>query len=161
VGTFGRDKDAVGASYLIAEMAAYHKEQGKNLLQVLEELHRHYGYFKENLVSVELQDMSKARGYISAYDRIPPEVAGEKVIQKIDYYQRKCWDLVSGQECPIELPSAQVLYYRLESGAWFCIRPSGTEPKIKIYFSVSAGSGPEAEAKLGLLQQEVLSWNSK
>ena len=150
----------MGATYLIAEMAAYHKQRGENLLQVLEELFRRYGYFKEDLVSIELQDMGEAEGLLRGFDRIPPEVAGEKVVQKIDYFQRKCWDLISGQECSIELPSAQVLYYRLKSGAWFCIRPSGTEPKIKIYFSVSAGSGREAEAKLESLKQEVLSWRS-
>lgn len=156
-GTFGRDKDAVGASFLIAEMAAYHKQHGKNLLQVLDDLYRKYGYFREDLVSIELQDMSEAGKFMKIFDQIPPEVAGEKMIQKRDYFQRKYWDLLSGQEHPIELPCSKVLYYRLESGAWFCIRPSGTEPKVKIYFSVSAGSAGQAETKLKSLKQGVLS----
>ncbi len=160
-GTFGRDKDAVGASFLIAEMAAYHKQHGgKNLLQVLTDLYQKHGYFREDLVSIELQDMNGAKKYMDTFDRIPAEVAGEKVIQKRDYFQCKRWDLPGGQEHPIELPCAEALYYLLESGAWFCIRPSGTEPKVKIYFSVSAGSAEQAETKLEQLKQQVLSWQS-
>ncbi|HHX86908.1 MAG TPA: phospho-sugar mutase, partial [Firmicutes bacterium] len=157
-GTFGRDKDAIGAAYLIAEMAAYYKQQGKNLLQVLDHLFRKHGFFREDLVSIGLQDMSEAEKLMEAFDQIPSEVAGEKVVEKRDYVQRRCWDMLNGKEHPIELPCSEVLYYRLESGAWFCIRPSGTEPKVKIYFSVSADDAGEAEAKLELFKQEVLSW---
>ncbi len=156
-GTFGRDKDAVGASFLIAEMAAYHQERGRNLFQVLDDLYRKYGYFYDDLVSIELKEMGRAEKLMEAFQQIPAEMAGEKVIQKRDYCARKSWDLLTGREYPLELPCARVLYYLLESGAWFCIRPSGTEPKVKIYFSVGAGTAEQAEAKLELLKQEVLS----
>jgi phosphoglucomutase len=155
-GTFGRDKDAVGAACLIAEMAAYHKEMGRSLLQAMEQLSRKHGFFREDLVSIGLQDMEKAGEIMRSYAALPPEVAGERVIEKRDYAQRKCWDLLTGEERPVELPCSEVLYYRLESGAWFCIRPSGTEPKIKLYFSVSAGSAAAAEAKLNSLKADVL-----
>ena len=155
-GTFGRDKDAILSAYLIAEMAAYHKEKGRNLLQVLEQLSQRHGYFREDLVSIELADMAESAGIMRSFDQIPPVVAGEKVIEKRDYKQRKCWDLVNGKEQPLELPCSEVLYYRLESGAWFCIRPSGTEPKIKLYFSVSDDTAAGAESKLAALKKEVL-----
>lgn len=160
-GTFARDKDAIGAACLIAEMAAYHKEKGRSLLQVLEQLSRKYGFFREDLVSIELDDMEKAGELMRAYEAIPPELAGERVIEKRDYGQRKSWDLLAGEERPVELPRSEVLFYRLESGAWFCIRPSGTEPKIKLYFSVSAGSAAEAEAKLKSLKEEILAFTKQ
>lgn len=155
-GTYARDKDAVGAACLIAEMAAFHKERGRSLLQALEELSRKHGYFREDLVSMELEDMEKAGEIMRAYNALPSEVAGERVIEKRDYEQGKSWDLLTGEERPVELPRSKVLFYRLESGAWFCIRPSGTEPKIKLYFSVSAASAAAAEAKLKSLKEELL-----
>jgi len=155
-GTFGRDKDAILSAYLIAEMAAYHKEKGRNLLQALEQLSRRHGYYREDLVSIELTDMAESAGIMSSFAQIPPAVAGEKVIEKRDYEERKSWDLVSGKEQPLELPRSKVLYYRLESGAWFCIRPSGTEPKIKLYFSVCGDSAAAAESKLAALKEELL-----
>ena len=157
-GTYARDKDAVGASLLIAEMAAYHQERGETLLQVLDRLYQKYGYFHEELVSIDLPDMKRAVDLMEAFDQIPPQVAGERVVQKRDYARGKCWELPGGEEYPSGLPRSEVVYYKLESGAWFCIRPSGTEPKIKIYFAVSAGTARQAEEKLGLIKQEVLSW---
>ena len=155
-GTFSRDKDAVGAALLIAEMAAYHKEKGRTLLQALEHLSQKYGYFREELVSMGLQDMEKAAETMRSCEALPPEMAGERLIEKRDYRLRKSWDLLTGEEHSLELPRSEVLYYRLESGAWFCIRPSGTEPKIKLYFSVSAAGPQEAEARLDALKKEVL-----
>ncbi len=93
---------------------------------------------------------------MGSFNRIPPVVAGEKVVEKRDYEKRKSWDLISGKERALELPRSKVLYYRLENGAWFCIRPSGTEPKIKIYFSVYGGSAAVADSTLSSLKEEVL-----
>lgn len=155
-GNFGRDKDAVGAALLIAEMAAYHKEKGRTLLQALDQLSQKYGYFREELVSMGLRDMKKAGETMRSCEKLPPELAGERIVEKRDYSLRKSWDLLTGKERPLELPRSEVLFYRLESGAWFCIRPSGTEPKIKLYFSVSAAGPREAEARLHALKKEVL-----
>ncbi len=155
-GTFGRDKDAVGGAFLITEMAAFHKERGHTLLDVLEQLSLKHGFFREDLFSIALQDMEKSGEIMSSFSSFPPEVAGERVVEKRDYALRKSYDLLTGEERPVELPRSEVLYYKLESGAWFCLRPSGTEPKIKLYFSVSAGSAAEAEAKLNRLKKDVL-----
>lgn len=151
-GTYARDKDAVLAAYLIAEMAAYHRERGRDLLQVLAALFRRHGYYREDLISIELTDMAAAADIISTFEQIPPLVAGERVVEKRDYEERKSWDLLGGTEQPLELPRSKVLYYRLESGAWFCIRPSGTEPKIKLYLSVTGSSAAETENKLNALK---------
>ncbi|NLA11808.1 MAG: mannose-1-phosphate guanylyltransferase/mannose-6-phosphate isomerase [Firmicutes bacterium] len=154
-GTYARDKDAVLAAYLIAEMAAYHQERGRDLLQALEELFRRHGYYREDLISIELTDMAAAAGIISNFEQIPATMAGERVVEKRDYEERKSWDLLGGTEQPLELPRSKVLYYRLESGAWFCIRPSGTEPKIKLYLSVTGSSAAETERKLHTLKTEL------
>lgn len=155
-GTFGRDKDAVGGAFLIAEMAAFHKERGYTLPDVLERLSLKHGFFREDLVSMGLQDMEKAGRIMRTFATLPPEAAGERVVEKRDYDLRKSWDLLTGEERPLELPRSEVIYYRLESGDWFCIRPSGTEPKIKLYFSVSADSAAEAELKLEKLKEDIL-----
>lgn len=155
-GTFGRDKDAVLAAFLITEMAAYHRERGLNLLQVLEQLSRRHGYYREALLSIELTAMAETDGIMSSFSRVPPFVAGERVVEKRDYERRKSWDLLRMEEHPLDLPRSRVLYYRLESGAWFCIRPSGTEPKVKLYFSISGGSNSEADSRLAVLKEEIL-----
>lgn len=157
-GTFVRDKDAVAAARLIAEMAAYHKEKERSLLQVLEQLYLKHGYYREDLISIELQDMEKAAAIMRSFTTMPQQVAGERVVEKRDYAQGKRWDLLTGVEHIIELPCSEVIYYRLESGAWFCIRPSGTEPKIKLYFSVRAAGQAEAGTRLEILKREILTY---
>ena len=155
-GTFERDKDAVLSAYLIAEMAAYHKERGLNLLQALEALFRRHGYYREDLVSIGLTDQAGSDKVMCSFTRVPPVLAGERIVEKRDYAEGKSFDLVNKKESPLELPCSRVLYYRLESGAWFSIRPSGTEPKLKLYFSASGDSAAAAEAKLASLKKEVL-----
>ncbi len=155
-GTFARDKDAVGACFLIAEMAAYYNEKGQSLLQLLETLSQRHGFYREGLVSLELKNMAEADSYMRCFRELPPEIAGTRVIEKRDYDRRKAWDLVSGKEYALTLPRSQVLYYRLEDGSWFCIRPSGTEPKVKLYLSVSAAAAPDAAAKLDRLKEFLL-----
>ena len=155
-GTYGRDKDAVLSAYLITEMAAYYKEQGLDLLQVLESLFRRHGYFREDLVSINLAGPGGADGFMHSFTRVPPVLAGEQVVERRDYEKGKSVDLVSGEESTLELPRSKVLYYRLESGAWFAIRPSGTEPKVKLYLSVCGSGAAAAESKLASLKKEVL-----
>lgn len=155
-GTYARDKDAVLTAGLIAEMAAYYKEKGRNMLQALETLYRRHGYYREDLLSLALTDQAEAEAIMLSFNRFPPAVAGERVVEKRDYEERKSWDLIGGKEYPLKLPRARVLYYRLEGGAWFCARPSGTEPKIKLYFSVCGRSAAAADSKLAALKEEVL-----
>ena len=155
-GTFVRDKDAMIASLLISEMTAYYKEQGKDLLQVLEIMQQHHGYFREDLLTVELKDISEAGRHVSAYQKLPAELAGIKVAEKRDYEQGKGLELSTGREFDLTLPRSQVLHYTLADGSWFAVRPSGTEPKVKFYISVSAPTAAEADQKLTALREAVL-----
>ena len=156
-GTFVRDKDAVIASLLIAEMTAYYKESGRDLLQVLDDLQQRHGYYAEDLLSVELQDIAEADRYVAAFDHLPAEYAGQMVTAKRDYSQRCGWDYASGREYSLDLPESRVLHYTLADGSWFAVRPSGTEPKVKFYLGTSASTAAGAKAQLTRLCAEILS----
>lgn len=156
VGTYARDKDANIAAFLLAEMTAYYKEQGLSLLQVLENLFQRYGYFQEDLLSVELQDEAKANRVMTLLEQQTPVVSGLQAVERRNYQQRKSYNLITGQVQPLTLPRSKVLYYRFDDNSWFCFRPSGTEPKVKLYFSVVAAKKQEASNKLALLKKAVL-----
>ena len=155
-GTFVRDKDSVIASFLITEMTAFYKDQGKNLLQVLEELQQRHGYYREDLFTIALKDIEEADRYVTAYDTLPSEIAGLKVVEKRDYEQGKGWDLVTNREFRLTLPKSRVLHYTLSDGSWFAVRPSGTELKVKFYISVCVPTAAEANLKLARLREAVL-----
>ncbi|WP_276353537.1 phospho-sugar mutase [Cohnella caldifontis] len=148
-GTYARDKDAVVASLLICEAAAYYKSQGKTLYDVLLELYRQYGTYLEKLESRTLKGkdgLEKIGAIMSDWRRNPPaEVAGVAVSRMLDY------------EGGLDgLPPENVLKFLLADGSWFCLRPSGTEPKIKIYFAVRGGDLAAAEAALSRLVAAVM-----
>ena len=155
-GTFVRDKDAVIASLLIAEMTAYYKEQGKDLLEVLNEMQQRHGYHREDLLTVELDDISEADRHVAAYHDLPSKMAGLKITEKRDYGEGRGYDLANGGEYDLTLPRSPVLHYTLEDGSWFAVRPSGTEPKVKFYLSVTAPGAAEADQKLSALREAVL-----
>ncbi len=156
-GTHARDKDAVVASALIAEMTAFYYERGQGLLEVLEELYRRHGYFLEDLVSRELKDLTAASEIMESFrDGRFDEVGGFKIMEKRDYREQKARNMITGETRFLELPRSDVLYFLLENDSWFCIRPSGTEPKLKYYFSVKAASGEEAAQKLASLKKALL-----
>jgi len=156
-GTFVRDKDAVIASFLIAEMAAWYKDSGTTLLDVLEELHRRHGYHAEDLLSVELRDIAEADRYVAAFDHLPATFAGSRILEKRDYARRIGWDYTPMRKFRLELPRSQVLYYSLADGSWFAVRPSGTEPKVKFYLGTSAPTADGAAAQLARLREAILS----
>ncbi|GIP40966.1 phosphoglucomutase [Paenibacillus sp. J31TS4] len=149
-GTYARDKDAVVASLLISEAAAYYKSQGKTLYDVLQELYGRFGHFLEALESRTLKGkdgLEKIGRIMDAWRNEPPaEVAGKAVTQALDYSQG-----LDG------LPQENVLKYTLEDGSWFCLRPSGTEPKIKIYFSVKGETAEQSASELEALRRAVMS----
>lgn len=149
-GTYCRDKDAVLASMLICEAAAYYKNQGKTLYDILQELYRKYGYFREQLESRTMKGkdgLERIKGIMDDWRTNPPEaIAGVSVIRVQDYSQG-----IDG------LPAENVLKYTLEDDSWFCLRPSGTEPKIKVYFAVRGSSGEEAGHRLDRLRASVMS----
>ncbi|ONI47561.1 phosphoglucomutase [Candidatus Epulonipiscium fishelsonii] len=158
-GDFVRDKDAVIASVLIAEMALYYKTQGKNLFQALEDLYKKHGYFVEDLLSIEMEGQSgqeKIKEIIDNLRKNPPKQIGDnKIVTLADYGVRKSYDLESGKETPINLPSSNVLKFILEDKSWFVVRPSGTEPKMKVYFSVRGKTREEAQNKVEQLKKDV------
>ncbi|MDF2715282.1 MAG: phosphoglucomutase [Paenibacillus sp.] len=149
-GTYCRDKDAVLASMLICEAAAYYKSQGKTLYDVLQELYGKYGYFQEQLESRTMKGkdgLEKIKGIMEDWRNNPPTaVAGVPVVSVQDYSQG-----IDG------LPAENVLKYTLADDSWFCLRPSGTEPKIKMYFAVRGTSGEVARERLEQLRVSVMS----
>ncbi len=148
-GNYARDKDAIVASTLICEAAAYYKRQGKTLIDVLEELYQSFGYYREALASRTLKGkdgLAQIGALMNDFRTNPPkDIAGIAVSEVLDYSQG-----LDG------LPKENVLKFLLEDGSWFCLRPSGTEPKIKFYFAVRGTSNEDAKARLARLQDEVL-----
>ena len=140
IGDFVRDKDAVAACSMIAEIAAWAREQGKTFFDVLVDIYREYGFYKEGLVSVVRKGKSGAeeiQQMMRDYRTNPPaEIDGEKVVCIKDYQVLESKDLVSGKVTKIDLPKSNVLQFFTEKGNKITVRPSGTEPKIKFYFGV-------------------------
>ena len=150
-GGFVRDKDAVIASVLIAEMALYYKTQGKNLAQALNDLFEKYGFYKEELVSIQMEGkdgQEKIAEMITALRNNPPvEVGGVKVRIAEDYKLSTRTNILENVTETINLPKSNVLKFILEDDSWFVIRPSGTEPKVKIYASVVGKDAEDAAAQ--------------
>ncbi len=148
-GTYVRDKDAVVASMLICEMAATFKKQGKSLAEVIDGLYEEFGYYKNTTLSFEFsgsEGMQKMADIMSALrDNAPTEVAGFKVTGTADYKLSVAKDIASGEETVINLPKSNVLQYNLEGDNMAIVRPSGTEPKIKIYLTAVGKDKDDAQ----------------
>lgn len=159
-GTFARDKDAVVASMLIAEMAAYYKRRGMSLYEGLQEIFKKYGYFIEGITSFTLEGKEGVAKISSAMDSLRSGKTakfGDCDVETIrDYQIKEVLHVLTGKKTPLELPVSNVLYYGLADGSWFCIRPSGTEPKIKIYYGVSETSLEKAQQKLEYMKENII-----
>lgn len=135
-----RDKDAVSAVALLCEMAAYEKDKGKTLFEKLIELYQQYGFYKEDLISITKKGMDgqqQIAAMMESYRKNPPRsINGSPVVQLLDYDLQKGKNLQTGEEWKIELPKSNVLQFILADGSTISARPSGTEPKIKFYFSI-------------------------
>ena len=140
IGDFVRDKDAVAACSMIAEIAAWARENGKTFFDVLVDIYREYGFYKEGLVSVVRKGKSGAeeiQQMMKDYRENPPkEIDGEKVVCIKDYKLHESIDVTTGKKEKIDLPASNVLQYFTDKGNKVTVRPSGTEPKIKFYFGV-------------------------
>ena len=160
-GDFVRDKDAVIAATLITEMTLYHKEQGKSLYDALIDLYEKYGYFKETLVSFELKGKEGSEKIAKCIDSFRENnietLDGLKVVTKNDYKLSVEVDVLTGEKKEINLPKSNVLKFILENGAWFVIRPSGTEPKMKAYIATTGKDLKDSEESLERLKNEVVS----
>lgn len=160
-GTHARDKDAVVASMLIAEVYAWYKSRGMTLYDGLVELFNKYGYYKEDIDTFTLTGKEGAEKIQEALEtlreKMPHSFGKSRVAAIRDYLIGIRRDLEAGDTEPLNLPKSNVLYFEMKSGSWFCIRPSGTEPKIKIYYGVSGNTDDSAREELHGLKQDVLS----
>lgn len=158
VGTHARDKDAVVAVMCLCEAAAYYKTKGITVYEQMYSIYKKYGYFKEDLVSVTLkgiEGMQKIKEIMAGFRKNPPKTAGGYQVLKIrDYQEDTITDMVTGAVTATGLPKSDVLYFDLNDNAWSAIRPSGTEPKIKLYFGVKGSSMADAEEKLHKLMND-------
>ena len=155
-GTFSRDKDAVVASMLIAEMTLYYKKQGKTLYDALVEIYEQYGYFKESLVSVELKGKEGQEKIGRCLDLLRADEITEVNGVKVDYKSSTEKDLIANTTSKINLPKSNVLKYILEDDSWFVVRPSGTEPKMKVYLAVKGNSLEDADKQTERFKSSVM-----
>ncbi|HHZ17209.1 MAG TPA: phospho-sugar mutase [Peptococcaceae bacterium] len=160
IGSYVRDKDAVQTCLLLAEMALYYKKQGSDIAERLEQLYQKYGYFKEDLINITMPGLEgqKQLCKVMSYFRDNPlsEIKGYPIAVRKDYLFSEAIDCACDSKTPIELPCSNVLQYLFTTGAWCCIRPSGTEPKLKIYFAVKGKSPEEAQQQLTALKDGFL-----
>ena len=160
-GTYARDKDSIVAVMMLCEVAAFYKKQGKTLCDAMQDLYEKYGYYKEGLATLELKGKDGAAEIQKRMDNFrsnpPKELGGLKVLAARDYKADERIDLVTGEKSATGLPSSNVLYYELEDNAWCCVRPSGTEPKIKFYFGVKGQDAADSAAKIEKLKADMLS----
>ena len=160
IGTHARDKDAIVATMALCEAAAYYKSKGMTLWDAMIKLYDRYGYYKDDIKSITLkgiEGLAKIQEIMDTLRKNPPKQIGSyKVTATRDYKEDKVVDLVTGEEKTTGLPSSNVLYYDLEDDAWLCVRPSGTEPKIKFYYGIKGSSLADAEEKSETMGKEVL-----
>lgn len=155
-----RDKDAIQTCLCLAEMALYYKKIGLTLYQRLQQLFAEYGYYREALVNIHLAGVAGQKQIYDSMEKLrqnPPEtIADLRVAISKDYFQGKEKDLLAGQEKALTLPKSNVLYYILENSSWCCIRPSGTEPKLKVYIGVKEATEDQAKNSLEAIKKSLL-----
>lgn len=159
VGTHARDKDAVVAVMALCEAAAYYKTQGITLWDQMLNIYNKYGYYKEDLFTMTFKGADgakKMQDMMDAYRKnTPKQVGAYKVLRLRDYKNDVITDLATGETVPTGLPRSNVLYFELENDAWFCVRPSGTEPKIKFYAGIKGTSLEDSAKKLDELMEAI------
>ena len=149
IGDFVRDKDANSACFMIAEVAAWAAEQNKTLYQILKEIYKEFGFYKEGLISLTKKGISgteEIKNMMHKFRNEPPtHILGSKIIEVKDYKSSICKNILTGEEKTINLPKSDVLQFFTEDGTKISVRPSGTEPKIKFYFGIKAKLNDIAE----------------
>ncbi len=160
IGTYARDKDAIVATMALCEAAAYYKTQGKTLWDAMIEMYEQFGYYKDAIQSVTMkgiEGLQKIQEIMNSLRQNPPaEFAGHKVTAVRDYKADTITDVATGTVKPTGLPNSNVLYYELTDDAWVCVRPSGTEPKVKFYYGVKGTSLEDADKKSETMGKAVL-----
>lgn len=160
-GTFVRDKDAVIASMLICEMAAYYKKNGKTLLEVLKDIYREHGYYIEETISLTFagaSGQSKMKAIMENFrENKLTSIAGKNIPYVYDYKMGIALNLVTGKTEQLSYPKSDVLKFCFEDGSWLVLRPSGTEPKLKVYFSINEENESKSTQVLENTKKEILS----
>lgn len=160
IGTYARDKDAIVATMALCEAAAYYKTQGKTLWDAMIDMYEEFGYYKDAIQAVTMkgiEGLQKIQEIMTTLRQNPPaEFAGHKVTAVRDYKLDEITDLATGEKKPTGLPNSNVLYYELTDDAWVCVRPSGTEPKVKFYYGVKGSSLADADEKSDAMGKAVL-----
>ena len=165
IGTHARDKDAIVATMALCEAAAYYKTQGKTLWDAMIDMYEKYGYYKDDIQSITLkgiEGLEKIQSILETLRKNPPkEIGSYQVTSARDYKLDTIKDMKTGEVKPTGLPASNVLYYDLNDGAWLCVRPSGTEPKVKFYYGVKGTSLEDADKKSAAMGEEVLAMIQK
>lgn len=161
-GTYARDKDACVAVMMLCEVASWYKAKNMTLWDAMLQMYEKYGYYKEGLETMTLKGKDGAKQINDMMTKMrenpPKELAGLKVLAVRDYKEDTRKDLSTGEVTKTGLPSSNVLYYELSNNSWCCVRPSGTEPKIKFYFGVVGENLQDGEAKLNALNRAMLEY---
>ena len=157
VGTHARDKDGITAVMMLCEAAAFYKKQGLTLVDQMENIYKKYGYYKEDILTVTLKGADgaeKMKELVNSFRDNPlKEIAGYKVEKFRDYKKEVIIDYTTGKETKTDLPNSNVLYYEMADDAWCCVRPSGTEPKLKFYMGVREKTEEAVNVKLAKLKR--------
>lgn len=165
IGTHARDKDAIVATMALCEAAAYYKTQGKTLWDAMIDMYEKYGYYKDDIKSITLkgiEGLAKIQEILTTLRNQPPVTIGDYTVTSVrDYKEDTIKDVATGEVTATGLPSSNVLYYDLNDDAWLCVRPSGTEPKVKFYYGVKGTSLEDADEKSAKLGEEVLNMIEK
>lgn len=164
-GTYARDKDAIVASMTLCEAAAYYKTKNMTLWDAMLAMYEKYGYYKDDVTSITLkgiEGLAKIQEIMNTLrENAPAEIGAYKVTAVRDYKKDAITDVATGKVTPTGLPSSNVLYYEMTDDAWVCVRPSGTEPKVKFYLGVKGSSLEDADAKSEALSKAVLAMIDK
>ncbi len=165
IGTHARDKDAIVATMALCEAAAYYKTKNMTLWDAMIDMYERMGYYKDDIRSITLkgiEGLNKIQEILETLrNNTPSEFGGYKVLSARDYKLDTIKDMATGEVKPTGLPKSNVLYYDLEDNNWLCVRPSGTEPKVKFYFGVKGSSLEDANAKSEALGKEVVDMINK
>lgn len=163
IGTYARDKDAIVATMALCEAAAYYKTKDMTLWDAMLEMYERYGYYKDDVKAISLKGIEGLAKIQSMMEKLrnsePAQIGGYKVLEIRDYKKDTAKNMETGEVTSTGLPSSNVMYYDLSDNAWLCVRPSGTEPKIKLYYGVKGSSMEDAEEKsvaLGKAANEML-----
>jgi len=159
-GVFVRDKDAVSSAMLLAEMAGYYKKQGKTLIDVLNDLFEQYGYYSENTVSISLEGIEGQQRIARMMDEIrkiyPTKIGAADIVEITDYEIQEKTDVKTGKKEKIDIEKTNAIRFLYSDGCWYTLRPSGTEPKIKLYIYTKAETMQKSKDLLQEVEKTVL-----